>query len=460
MKYFSPSYLITALLSASALRSVGAFPTGQSTNNGIATASTDIIKASTGTFQPSESSALPSFPNQYNDPASIEIIKQGVTTYNDPIAEQLRLEREKRSELKNNDNPVNGDEIASLFEEAAENYNAILHRSKREMFKDAGIECIHAGREAVKPGGGSEIIQEAVDKCNKAIELKPTHSSAHNSLCLLLPYLKKFEDAMKSCKKAEELGHPHAAQNKNILLQNMAESNYSIEEDSTSTTSSTTMVEETTNHTEPYPIPHGTQNKDILLQNMAESNYSIEEDSTITTSSTTMVEETTTTIKPSSTSLIEENSTPTENPASTTDSTTMVEETTTHLAPYHVPQEGSYVPVSTLHGQNTPSNQGWLVEDIYKVVGVVAGAAAVVGLVATVTTVAYKKGNAFYHKHYSKSGEGTASLDRLDYLHNCELKSFSKNIANAAGNILDNVVYVTEEVVSMIGAENGIIDNA
>ncbi|WP_342267744.1 hypothetical protein [Candidatus Tisiphia endosymbiont of Empis tessellata] len=132
MKYFAPSSTFLALLSSSALRLAGTFPTGENTT---------IAKAS------NNSSGLAITPNQhtdftkYSDEASIKIIKDAVNAppYRDRTAAKLKLERAERSKLIEHETPVNGDDLVSLF---ADNSDVVHHRGKSGVGDISEVQSI------------------------------------------------------------------------------------------------------------------------------------------------------------------------------------------------------------------------------------------------------------------------------------------------------------------------------
>ncbi|WP_341748240.1 hypothetical protein [Candidatus Tisiphia endosymbiont of Dascillus cervinus] len=127
MKYFAPSHLITtslALLSSLALRLAGTFPTGENTT--IAKASNNSSGLAITPNQHTD------FTNQYFDEASIKIIKEAASpAHSNNTAEQLMLVAGYSSYTRDNETPVNGDDLVSLFAKPTDNSDAVHHRGKR-----------------------------------------------------------------------------------------------------------------------------------------------------------------------------------------------------------------------------------------------------------------------------------------------------------------------------------------
>ncbi|MCC8400033.1 MAG: hypothetical protein LN563_05670 [Rickettsia endosymbiont of Platyusa sonomae] len=153
MKYFSPSHLLTTSL-------VLLYTTTSTLAKVVFTReNTGIEKANDSTSELDVSSSLPSIYQYQNDPALVKIIKEATEkpTYGDPVAKQLRLDREERSELKEY-NSLDGGDLNSLFKEPVDNSDVVLHnRSKRAADEIVEVKtltlpngsCLMVGKGAV-----------------------------------------------------------------------------------------------------------------------------------------------------------------------------------------------------------------------------------------------------------------------------------------------------------------------
>ncbi|MDR0330028.1 MAG: hypothetical protein LBH99_05195 [Rickettsia sp.] len=407
MKYFAPSYLITtslALLSSSASRLAGTFPTGENTT--IAKASNNSSGLAITPNQHTD------FTNQYFDEASIKIIKEAVNAppYRDRTAAKLKLERAERSKLIEHETPVNGDDLVSLFAEPTDNSDAVHHRGKRGVGDISEVQSItllnqncFAVRVERHPANGHIAWGKLYKKCYN----EPCHK----------------DQSFVSSDEGTSFSWGYVLKNLEVRSVNngqMAEIEFSH------LTSSWT-------HKQSYPVYH-TCNLPLspryqhlnecnrlssagkYQEALTECNKALEVDPDFTQAleQKAALEEllaALTTIEPSPSSA--ENSTPTANSTTIMEEntpTTITEENTSHLEPHNAPFNRGSVPTAAPHEQTT-EGQGWSLKDILTAAGSAAIAVITVGGIATYI---YNKGTAIYQicqEYCSKTEEPSLSKE-------------------------------------------------
>ncbi|MDD9334457.1 MAG: tetratricopeptide repeat protein [Rickettsiaceae bacterium] len=375
MKYFAPSYLITTSLALLSSRLASTFPTGENTT--IAKASNNSSGLAITPNQHTD------FTNQYFDEASIKIIKEAASpAHSNNTAEQLMLVAGYSSYARDNETPVNEDDLVSLFEKPTDNSYAVHHRGKRGVGDISEVQSITLSNQncfavGVKrhPANGhiewGELYKECYDEPCK----DPSFVSSNKGTSFSWGYVLK-DLVVRSVNNGQ-----------------MAEIEFSH------LTSSWT-------HKQSYPVYH-TCNLPLspryqhlnecnklssagkYQEALTECNKALEVDPNFTQAleQKAALEEllaALTTIEPSPSSA--ENSTPTAN------STTITEENTPNLEPHNAPFNRGSVPTAAPHEQTT-KGQGWSLKDILTAAGSATIAVITVGGIATYI---YNKGTAIY----------------------------------------------------------------